>query len=102
MEQACKASIESRNAAKFGWTNSKSCVRRTRFSSPPPPLAFLSMEDIQMFVIGRMKLLHRFNDGNKNLDFVTESATKIPRICDLTFLLGGRFLLTVTMKKGTP
>ena len=58
------------------------------------------MEDIQMFVIGRMKLLHRFNDDNKNLDFVAKRATKIPGICDLTFLPGGRFLLTISDEEG--
>ena len=61
-----------------------------------PPLASLSTEDIETCVIGRMKLLRRFNDGNNNLDFAAEVATEIPGICDLILLPGGRSLPAIS------
>ena len=40
-----------------------------------------------------MKLLRRFNDGNKNLGFEAQSTTEIPGVCDLVLLPGRMSLL---------
>lgn len=65
-----------------------------------PPLASLSTEDLKTFVIRRMKLRRRFDDGNKNLGFAAKGVTEISGRCNLKLLPGGRFLLTIDDDEG--
>ena len=101
MEQLCKGLCRVAQCCQVWVDQLKKLHQEDPILKPAiPPLASLSTEDIKTFVTGRMELRRCFNDGNQNLGFAAESATKISGICDLMFLPGGRPLLAISDDEG--
>jgi hypothetical protein len=101
MEQACKGLHRVAHSRQVWVYQLKNLRQEDPVLKPAiPPLASLSTEDIKTFVIGRMKLRHRFSNDNENLGFAAKGATEIPGVCDLMLLPGGRSLLAIKYDEG--
>jgi hypothetical protein len=60
-----------------------------------PPLTSLSTKELKTLVINRAKLCRGFSNDHNNFGFAAQGITRVPRVCNILLMPGGKSLLAI-------
>ena len=72
----------------------KLCQEDSVLKPATPLLTSFSTQELKTLVIDRTKLHCRFNKDHNNFDFAAQGTARIPGVCDILLLPGGKYLLS--------